>query len=365
MTASAIAGIRVAETTTTTGTGTLNLAGAVTGYQGFVAGVGDGQVVEYVIEDANGSAWEHGYGTITDSATDTLSRNLLASSTGSLISLSAGTHTVYATPGARTLDRLTLPVVAITDAAVTMTVNRCYRGSIAAWATSNRNYTLPDTAAVGDRIGVEVTAGNASHELIIKTAAAGSLVNGVDASTEWSRLLITGECVEFVCINAGGAGDTDWIVEYDGRIPCRCLLRRSSNQTGVAASTFTKILLDAEDVDVGDIGDPATNNRITIRRAGDYQLSIIGSIAVSSSDGIGIGSIYVNGSERYRVGRAASHASTSAIGVSGGITVPLAVGDYVELYVWQDDSSGGNETAPGGSATSATANRLSVVEVLP
>ena len=32
---------RVQETSTTTGTGTYNLAGAVTGFQGFVAGIGN------------------------------------------------------------------------------------------------------------------------------------------------------------------------------------------------------------------------------------------------------------------------------------------------------------------------------------
>ncbi len=35
---------RVYETSTTTGTGTLDLAGAVAGYQGFVAGIGDAAV---------------------------------------------------------------------------------------------------------------------------------------------------------------------------------------------------------------------------------------------------------------------------------------------------------------------------------
>lgn len=34
---------RVAETSTTTGTGTLDLAGAAVGHQGFVAAIGDGE----------------------------------------------------------------------------------------------------------------------------------------------------------------------------------------------------------------------------------------------------------------------------------------------------------------------------------
>ena len=53
---------RVKETTTTTGTGTVTLAGAVTGYQAFSA-IGDGNTTHYVIEDANGTGWEVGIGT--------------------------------------------------------------------------------------------------------------------------------------------------------------------------------------------------------------------------------------------------------------------------------------------------------------
>ena len=94
---------RVKETTTTTGTGTVNLAGAASGFRTFVAGVGDGNTTYYAITDANGTAWEVGLGTVTDASPDTLARTtLLASSTGSKISLSSGTHTVFATyPGSK------------------------------------------------------------------------------------------------------------------------------------------------------------------------------------------------------------------------------------------------------------------------
>ena len=44
---------RVKETTNTTGTGTLTLAGAVTGFQSFAA-IGDDKETYYVIEDPNG-----------------------------------------------------------------------------------------------------------------------------------------------------------------------------------------------------------------------------------------------------------------------------------------------------------------------
>lgn len=87
----------VRETSTTTGTGTYTLAGAATGFRTFVAGVGNGNECYYSATD--GTDWEEGIGTVTDAASDTLSRNtiLASSNAGAAVNWAAGTRTLRCT----------------------------------------------------------------------------------------------------------------------------------------------------------------------------------------------------------------------------------------------------------------------------
>jgi len=86
---------RTKETSTTTGTGTLNLAGAVTGFRTFVNAFGTGKPCYYVIVD--GTAWEVGIGTVTSGSPDTLSRDTVldSSAAGAKLTLGAGTKSVF------------------------------------------------------------------------------------------------------------------------------------------------------------------------------------------------------------------------------------------------------------------------------
>ena len=74
---------RVRETSTSQGTGTINLAGAVTGFQTFVSGIGDGNTTYYAIFEEGTNLFEIGLGTVTDATPDTLSRTtVLSNSSG-------------------------------------------------------------------------------------------------------------------------------------------------------------------------------------------------------------------------------------------------------------------------------------------
>ncbi len=86
---------RVQETSTTTGTGTLTLLGAVSGFQSFSV-IGNANTTYYAI--VMGTDFEVGIGTYTSSGT-TLSRTtvLESSNSGSLVNFSAGTKNVFVT----------------------------------------------------------------------------------------------------------------------------------------------------------------------------------------------------------------------------------------------------------------------------
>ena len=88
---------RVQETSTTVGTGTLTLGGAVLGFQTFAI-IGDANQTYYTISDPTTGDYEVGIGTYTSSGT-TLSRTtvLESSNSGSLVSFAAGTKNVFCT----------------------------------------------------------------------------------------------------------------------------------------------------------------------------------------------------------------------------------------------------------------------------
>jgi len=90
---------RVKETSTTTGTGTLNLAGAVSGFVTFVAGIGNTNTTYYAIHEQGTANFEIGIGTVTDATPDTLARTtVLNNSLGTTAKINfSGTLDVFCT----------------------------------------------------------------------------------------------------------------------------------------------------------------------------------------------------------------------------------------------------------------------------
>lgn len=146
---------RVRETSATTGTGTITLAGAVYGYQSFSA-VGNGNQTYYTIYDQTSGAWEVGIGTYTLSGT-TLSRTtvLASSNGGSLVSFGAGTKDVFVDyPAGRSVYRDTANTYTVQNAFDTLTANTATLGTgtvnhVPASGTDIANKAYVDTTATG------------------------------------------------------------------------------------------------------------------------------------------------------------------------------------------------------------------------
>lgn len=88
---------RVKETSTTTGTGALSLAGAVSGYRAFSAVCANGDTCFYAIAHQSAAEWEIGLGTWATGNSLTRTTILASSNSGSAVSLSAGTKDVFLT----------------------------------------------------------------------------------------------------------------------------------------------------------------------------------------------------------------------------------------------------------------------------
>lgn len=107
---------RVQETSTSTGTGTIVLSGAVTGYQTFAA-IGNTNNTYYTIADQSGSNWEVGIGTYYSGNVSLTRDTVLASSnSSSLVNFGVGTKAVFVTyPAEKAIYSNTSNITTITN----------------------------------------------------------------------------------------------------------------------------------------------------------------------------------------------------------------------------------------------------------
>jgi hypothetical protein len=143
---------RVKQTTTTTGTGTIDLSGTETGFETFVAGIGDGVQTYYAIVNDGTAEFEVGTGTVTDAGTDTLSRQSVISSSNSdnLVDFGAGSKTVFCTlPAKKTISPVMDATPYIVTHASTLSLNQTVdSGVLAGPVTVTGTQTITGTVVV-------------------------------------------------------------------------------------------------------------------------------------------------------------------------------------------------------------------------
>ena len=149
---------RVRETTSTTGTGAVTLAGAVDGFQTFAAGIGNSNTTYYAISLNTANEWEVGLGTLNaDSSTLTRTTVLESSNSDSAVDFSAGSKEVFCTLPAEKavyLDASDDPVgvtgSAITDETKTFSNYSNITASRTLTLSSGNNYMLIGAITVDD-----------------------------------------------------------------------------------------------------------------------------------------------------------------------------------------------------------------------
>ena len=155
---------RVQETSTSTGTSSFTLAGAVTGYQSFAV-IGNGNTTFYTIADQGGANWEVGIGTYTASGTSLSRDTVLSNSNGntSPVNFPAGTKTVFVTyPSEKS-------------------VNLNASGNVSALGTVSSGTWQGATVGVAYG-GTGVTASSGANSVVLRDADQNIMVNRVNQS---------------------------------------------------------------------------------------------------------------------------------------------------------------------------------------
>lgn len=323
---------RVKETTTTTGTGTINLAGAESGYQTFVAGIGNTNSTYYCIE--SGTAWEVGIGTVTDASPDTLSRTtiLASSNSGNAINCT-GTSTVFCTESGE-------------HAVVASPYESLNTGNDGDTLVAGRKY-LVDTAGGSDVALTFPTAaiGNHGQSITVRKTSTDAQTVTLTVSGVTIKLWAQDDFVECASVSTGLG--YAWKVFSHYYAPHIATLYRDSRfpASSATSSTYPGTLVEwttAESYNMGPTTDTSSTHDITITRAGQYEVS-------ASGVGWDNGTSYRQDGmiELTPSGGSAAYYNNSHTGqyplpyqsatVSCNVVLDLSVGDKLAFYYWADD----------------------------
>tara|TARA_R100000951_G_scaffold115137_3_gene122266 strand:- start:295 stop:1368 length:1074 start_codon:yes stop_codon:yes gene_type:complete len=216
---------RVKETTTTTGTGAITLAGATTNFVTFSSVLSDGDTTYYAIVDDANTDFEVGLGTYASSG-NTLTRTTVLASTnsGSAVNLSAGSKEVFITyPADKSVNRdasgnvsvsggvtatsFTGNVTGSVTGAVTATqVDLTGQGDLRLQDSAGGQYVaLQAAATVGSSYTLTLPTADGSADQFIKTDGSGALsFASVSAgATVVANANLSGSSVSFTGIPSG------------------------------------------------------------------------------------------------------------------------------------------------------------------
>ena len=266
---------RVKETSTTTGTGTFDLDGAVTGFETFVAGIASTNTTYYCIAHQTANEWEVGLGTVTDATPDTLSRDTVLASSNSdgKVDFTAGTSDVFCTyPASKTMDMALTTTGDTVYASAANTPARLAVGSARQVLQTNSGGTLPEWVASpqsiltgqGDLLYTSaantlarLAAGTGSYHLTMNSGGTAPEWTEVAGSLAWQAVQtsspITGASGKAYPVNttsgaitlnlpAGVAGEQVGVVDYAGTFDTNALTISANSSEKIKGSTNDVIM---------------------------------------------------------------------------------------------------------------------------
>ena len=239
---------RAKMTTSTTGTGTITLGSAASGFQSFAdAGVVNGDVVQYVIEE--GSDFEIGTGTYTSSGT-TLTRTPTESSNSDAAITLAGQATVSITAVAADMNRLQhngSDKVTVSSTGASVTGNISVTGTVDGRdvATDGSKLDGIESGATADQTAAEIRSlVESASDSNVFTDADHTKLNGIEAGATADQTITAGSG-----LTGGGTGDvtishsdtsTQSSVNNSGRTYIQDItLDGFGHVTGIASATET------------------------------------------------------------------------------------------------------------------------------
>jgi hypothetical protein len=217
---------RVRELTTTNGTGTITLNGAVSGFQAFSV-IGNGNTTYYTIYHQSTGNWEVGIGTYTSSG-NTLSRDTVLSSSngGALVSFTTGSKDVFVTyPAGRSVYKDSANVYTVQQAFNALTAN-----SIALTTGTITTAPVNNTDIVNKQYADAIASGIHFHEAVDLATTTALPANTYNNGTSGVGATLTA--------NANGALSVDSTLTV---VSNRILVKNESAQANNGVYTVTQV----------------------------------------------------------------------------------------------------------------------------
>ena len=314
---------RVKETTTTTGTGTVTLGGAVSGFDTFAAGIGNSNTTYYCIQ--LGAEFEVGLGTLAGDSS-TLARTTVISSSNSdnAVNFSAGAKNVFCT--------LPASKATVLDASG----NLALAGNIDVDGTSNLDVVDIDGAVdMASTLQVDGVLTTTATQVATGGITSGSnIVSDTDStddlgttSVRWANLFVDGITATDQITATGFTGTLDGILGSGAAAAATTTTLVSSTITASGIVTAnakldmngTELILDA-DADTSITSD--TDDKI------DYRIGGADVMQMNATAFSG-GAIYENADDiaaNYSITAGKNALSVGPITIASGVTVTVPSG---------------------------------------